>query len=325
MALDEFTLIERYFAGRGPRREDVAVGVGDDAAVLRVPPGHELVATMDTLVEGVHFLPGTDASELGHKALAVSLSDLAAMGAEPAWTTLALTLPRADAEWLEAFCDGFFGLAAEHGVELVGGDTTRGPLALTVQAEGLVPAGTALRRGGARPGDALFVTGTLGDAGLGLELAQGTLAVADPHATYLRARFRRPRPRVREGRLLRGLARAAIDVSDGLAADLGHILEASRVAATVELARLPVSAALRAGAGDDARARRYALGAGEDYELCFSVDPAAEPRLREAFAGLDCGLTRIGAVEPGSGLRIVDPDGRDVALDITGYRHFDGE
>jgi len=224
--LSEFDLIRAHFAHLGAGRADVVLGVGDDCALLRVPAGQELAVSIDTLVAGVHFLPSVDPEALGHKCLAVGLSDLAAMGAEPAWATLALTLPREDPRWLGAFAAGFAALAREHGLALVGGDTTHGPLSISVQVHGLVPAGQAIRRAGARPGDLVGVSGTLGDAGLALRhLLAGEAVAADS-----RARLERPTPRVALGLALRGLATAMIDISDGLAADLGHILEESGAA-----------------------------------------------------------------------------------------------
>ncbi len=317
MPPSEFDLIDRHFAGhdRGP---GVRLGVGDDAALLAPPDsGESLAVTIDTLVAGVHFAPDADPASLGHKLLAVSLSDLAAMGARPAWATLALTLPAIDEAWLAAFAGGLLGLAAEHGVALVGGDTTRGPLTLTLQAAGHVPADRALRRSGARPGDAVCVTGTLGDAALALDPPAGLDAA---EADWLRARLDRPTPRVAAGLALRGLARAAIDVSDGLAADLGHVLAASGVGTTVELERLPLGAPLRrlAAAGD----WRLPLAGGDDYELCFTL-PAA--RLDD-LGDLDLGVpvTRVGTVEAAPGLRLVAPDGRPYALERAGYDHFGG-
>lgn len=339
----EFDLISRYFA-RPPTRADVALGAGrDDAALLRVPSGQELVVSIDTLVEGTHFLPGADPAGLGHKALAVNLSDLAAMGAEPAWATLALTLPAPDERWLARFCEGFGALAREYGVDLVGGDTTRGPLSITVQAHGFVPAGAAFRRDAARPGDLVYVTGTLGDAGLALVLARAGDAIACPPAfrERLAARLDRPVPRVREALRLRGLVHAAIDLSDGLYADLGHVLRASGVAATIEADKLPLSDALRGclrdrGAevarwldpGVDAETAerllaRFALSAGDDYELCLTVPPGCASGLEAALDGAGCAWARIGTIGTGSGLRCLLADGTDYTPARAGYDQFD--
>jgi thiamine-monophosphate kinase len=320
--LSEFALIERYFAHSAVQRGDVALGVGDDAALLRVPPGVELAATVDTLIEGVHFLPGADPESLGHKALAVNLSDLAAMGAEPAWVSLALTLPGADERWLEGFARGFHALAGAHGVQLVGGDTTRGALSISVQAFGFVPAGEALRRSAARPGDLIYVTGTLGDAGLGLEAALGRLAAGSEQAAWLVGRLNRPTPRIAAGLALRGIAHAAIDISDGLRADLGHILAASGVGATVHVERLPLSPAFIALAGGEA-GWEVALSAGDDYELCFTVPVAREAQLARALADFGCACTRIGVIEEQPGLRLLRASGSAFVPEAGGgYEHF---
>ena len=319
MALSEFDLIDRFFRRCGAAREDVALGVGDDAALLQVPADMELALTMDTLVEGVHFLAGSDPYSLGHKTLAVNLSDLAAMGAEPAWATLALTLPRSDQAWLEAFSEGFCGLARESGVQLVGGDTTRGPLALSVEAKGLVPAGKALRRGGARPGDLVYVSGDLGDAALALRALRDGLAVDD--LDYLRDRLERPKPRLALGRGLRGLATAAIDISDGLAADLGHILDASGVGAAIKLDRLPLSDPLVAHIG---RSGDWSLplSGGDDYELCFTMPQGNLEELEELAVELPHRIHPIGSITKKPGLQIQAADGSDYRPYGSGYDHF---
>jgi len=311
----EFDLIDRYFTGLD-RREGVLLGVGDDAALLASPDGGEaLVVTIDTLVSGIHFDPACDPAALGHKLLAVSLSDLAAMGAEPLWATLALTLPSADEAWLDGFSAGLVTLAQEHGVALVGGDTTRGPLTLTLQAAGRVPPEQALRRSGARPGDAIYVTGTLGDAALAL---RDPTDLADGERSRLRARLERPTPRVAAGLALRGLASAAIDISDGLAADLGHVLDASRVGATVELAVLPLSSPLQqiVATGDWA----LPLAGGDDYELCFTLPEGRTAELEQLDLGVE--FTRIGTVDTEPGLRLLAPDGSPYQPAQAGYDHF---
>ncbi|MEJ2687038.1 MAG: thiamine-phosphate kinase, partial [Gammaproteobacteria bacterium] len=306
--------------------EDVVLGVGDDAALLRVPPGRELTVAMDTLVDGVHFPHGTDPAAIGHKALAVNLSDLAAMGADPAWATLALTLPQPDTDWLEAFARGFSALAQRFDVQLVGGDLTRGPLTVTVQAHGLVPPQGALRRAGARAGDEIYVTGTLGDAGLALRLLQEDIAVATMQRDFLVARLEYPQPRVQAGAALRGLAGAAIDLSDGLLADLGHILEQSGVGATLWVDRLPRSVAFRetleGRPGLEAEWDGLPLAAGDDYELCFTAAPARRAAVQEALSGLDCGYLKVGVVEQAAGLRCVHDDGSPCVAGAAGYRHF---
>lgn len=318
--MNEFDLIRRHFAGQGVRRADVPLGIGDDAALLTPPPGQSLAVTVDTLHSGVHFAADIPPADLGHKALAVNLSDLAAMGAEPAWATLALSLPQADEAWLAAFAEGFFSLAERFGVQLVGGDTTRGPLSVTVQLQGFVPPAQALRRDGARPGDHLFVTGSLGDAGAGLAIEQGRLALSGPPAAALLARLRRPTPRIKAGLALRGLASAAIDISDGLAQDLGHILAASGVGAELEIDVLPLSGALRA-AGID-RPWRLAASAGDDYELCFTAPADADLGVA---AALDCPVTRIGRITAKPGQHWLDADGQPCEPPPRGWDHFAGD
>ena len=318
--MGEFELIERYFAKVGPGRADVVLGVGDDAALLTVPAGHELAACTDTLVDGRHFPAVTRADDIGWRALAVNLSDLAAMGATPAWATLALTLPAVDEDWLEGFVAGFAALATQHQVALVGGDTTRGPLTITVQALGFVPAGTALRRGGARPGDLLYVTGWPGDAAAGLALIEGRLAGQGANRAALEGKFRRPEPRLGFGTRLRGVASACIDISDGLAADLGRLAAASGVGATVRAAELPLSRALFALAGED-RAREFALGGGDDYELLFTVPPAARAALAAVTASAGAPACHcIGEIAAGRGVRIQGERG-ELALP-RGWDHF---
>ncbi len=322
MPASEFSLIDRYFAAHGPRRSDVALGIGDDCALLIPPVGQQLVVTMDTLVADVHFFAHADPEGLGHKALAVNLSDLAAMGATPAWATLALTLPRADEDWLERFCRGLFALADRCDMQLVGGDTTRGPTTvITVQAHGFVPPGLALRRDGARPGDGIYVTGTPGDAGLALAAAQGKATVAPEQRAYVQQRLERPEPRLAEGVALRGVASAAIDISDGLAQDLGHILERSSVGARLEVERLPLSLALRASLDRDA-AMIIALTSGDDYELCFTVPPERAAGLESMVSGWKCRCTRIGVITAEPGLQRIRADGSAFHLERLGYDHF---
>lgn len=325
MGLGEFGLIERYFNAPGdeaaPRRADVALGIGDDAALLAVPAGMQLVAALDTLVEGRHFPPGTPPASTGHRALAVNLSDLAAMGAAPAWFLLSLTLPAADEAFLGPFAAGLHRLARQHGVALVGGDTTAGPLTVAVQALGLVEPGTALRRSGGRAGDLLFVSGTPGDAAAGLRIAMDTLPGGSPEQRRaLLDRFHYPEPRVALGRALRGIASACIDVSDGLAADALKLAAASGCGARIESAQLPLSTALCAVAGD-ALARELALNGGDDYELCFTVPPGNEARLRAALQDVKCAATCIGRLETRAGLRLF-AGGTEIAFTPRGFDHF---
>lgn len=322
--LGEFELIKRYFVQ--PRTTSTAalgvkLGIGDDAALLQVPPGTELVAAVDTIVAGRHFLESAAAYAIGYRALAVNLSDLAAMGADPAWATLALTLPQADSAWLQGFAAGFADLAAEHGVTLVGGDTTSGPLTISVQIMGTVPCGSALRRDTARAGDLLAVTGTLGDAGAGLAIATGRLVVdaSDVSAALLR-RFEYPTPRVSFGRSARGIASAAMDLSDGLAGDLPKLASASGLQARVHVEQLPLSSALCA-AVDKRRAREWALSAGDDYELLLAVPSSRWSDLKAHAAQLNLTLCIIGELCPGNGIEWLH-DGEPFAAPANGFDHF---
>ncbi len=323
MSSSEFKLIEHYFVrpAHAQRNRGVVLGIGDDAALLSVPAGQELAVSVDTLVAGIHFPEHTAPADIGHKALAVNLSDMAAMGAEPRWATLALTLPEVDAAWLEGFSAGFFALAERYNVTLVGGDTTRGPLSITVQMHGLVPQGQALRRAGARPGDLIYVTGELGDAGLALRSLQGEIRLSPEYAAYSLARLNRPEPRIAAGLALRGIAHAAIDISDGLAADLGHILTASKVGATLHLERLPLSAGV-ASAVKKTGDWSLPLSAGDDYELCFTVPVKNESGLHDVLEHFACRSTCIGIIESTPGLRCELADGKIVTPDMKGYEHF---
>ena len=298
-------------------RPDVALAIGDDCALLEVPEGMQLAVSTDTLVAGVHFPPETAAADIGYKALAVNLSDLAAMGAEPAWFSLALTVPEMDWDWLRGFADGLLELAKEHDIALVGGDTTRGPLSITVTVHGLVPAGQALRRSGARAGNDIWVTGSLGDAAAALRQLGGPM-----QSMKLRHRLNRPTPRVQAGVALRGLAHAAIDVSDGLAQDLGHILAASGVGAELDLGRLPVSSSLLDFFPDDDARWRLQLAGGDDYELCFTAPASEAFAIELAMAQLGVSASVIGHITAEPGLRCLTPAGDLLALENTGYRHF---
>lgn len=316
--LDESAIIERYFR-RPSGRDDVLLGIGDDAALLAPPAGQALVAAVDTLVEGTHFYPGTEPRALGHRVLAVNLSDLAAMGAEPAWCLLSLCLPQPDDSWLADFADGLFALSGRHGVALVGGDTVRGPLALTVSLHGFVPADQAILRSGAMPGDGIWITGTPGDAVAG-RLAQAAGAdAADPAVATLLQRFLYPEPRVAAGLSLRGLASAMIDVSDGLHQDLERLLAASGVGGELAVEELPLSSALKARAGGDAAT--LALTGGDDYELCFTLPGRHAGRLEELSRSWDFPVTRIGTVIAGSGLVMLRA-GQPWPLPPGSYRHF---
>ncbi|MEO7063866.1 MAG: thiamine-phosphate kinase [Dokdonella sp.] len=325
----EFDLIEIIRAHCAVVRADVRLGIGDDAAILGVPPGHDLIVSTDTLVAGVHFPLQTSARDLGWKSLAVNLSDLAAMGASPAWALLALTLPEADRAFVEGFAEGFAELAAQHHVALVGGDTTSGPLSVTVVVHGFVPTGHALRRDRAQVGDAVFVTGTLGDAAAGLRCVNVRDSRADalfnaPPGTReeLLARLQRPTPRIAAGHALRDLASACIDVSDGLLADLGHIAERSGVGIEIDALQLPVSSSLLSLFDASERLVLQASG-GDDYELAFTASPARAAGVLRDLARAGCGATRIGRVVAGESVRLLDADGLQIVLPRRGWEHFE--
>ena len=317
----EFDLIDLIRARCAIKRDDVVLGIGDDAALLAVPAGQLLAVSTDTLVAGVHFPLPTSAHDIGWKALAVNLSDLASIGATPAWATLNLTLPHAEARWVQEFADGFVALAREHKVALVGGDTTQGPLSISVTVHGFVPPGAALLRRGARVGDAVYVTGTLGDAAAGLQFAAASTLAAAPAAAALVQRLNRPTPRVAAGLALRGRASACIDISDGLVADLGHICAASGVGAELDADALPASPALLASFARDAR-REFQLAGGDDYELCFTIAESAAEAALTGLARSNCAVTRIGRIVAGSGVHVLDAQGTTVSPPRSGWEHF---
>lgn len=324
----EFDLIELIRTRCSVARADVRLGIGDDAALLLPPAGHELAVSTDTLVAGVHFPLGTSARDLGWKALAVNLSDLAAMGATPAWALLSLTLPESAREFVDGFAQGFAELAAQHGVALVGGDTTRGPLAVGVTVHGFVPPGRALRRDGARAGDLVFVTGTLGDAAAGLrcldradERAAALFNAPSDTREALIGRLNRPTPRIAAGAALRELASACIDVSDGLLADLGHVAARSGVGIELDADSLPASSALLALFERDERLLLQAAG-GDDYELAFCVPPTRAGDVQRDLARIGGGATRIGRVVEGERVRVFDRDGAELVFERGGWNHF---
>lgn len=310
----EFDLISRIHS-HVRSRPDVVLGIGDDAALLQVPPGWQLVVTADTLNAGVHFPETTAPADIGWKALAVNLSDLAAMGASPAWCTLSLSLPNADDAWVDQFLDGFMTLADQHGIALVGGDTTRGPLSISVTAMGLVEAGCALRRDTAQVGDDVWVTGTLGDAALALEavLQERDVSMA------LRKRLDRPMPRVAVGQRISGLVHACIDVSDGVVADLDHVCERSGVGAEIHMADLPCSIELAAMPAP----QRWPLQtSGDDYELCFTAPRRNRDQIVQALDFTEVYATRIGRIVAGQGVAALDGEGTPWQPPSTGYTHF---
>ncbi len=314
----EFELIARYFT-RPTRR--AVLGVGDDAALFRVGKGMELAVSTDMLVSGTHFFADADPRRLGHKTLAVNLSDMAAMGARPRWALLSLALPKVDSAWLRAFSSGFHALADAHEVELIGGDTTRGPLNLCVTIFGEVPRGRALRRDRARVGDDVWVSGELGSAALAVALQQGRISMAAAVAERCKRSLDRPQPRVALGLGLRGLANAAIDISDGLVADLGHICERSSLGADVWFDRIPGAKALAAVA-DRKLAERALVAGGDDYELCFTASVKHRARIEALGARVGVRLQRIGSMRKGQGVSLFDGDGRARAVQVRGFDHF---
>ena len=323
MACGEFELITRYFDRVTSSRRDVEKGIGDDCALLNLPEKQTLAISTDTLVAGVHFLRGIHPADLGYKALAVNLSDLAAMGADPAWLTLALTLPEVDEAWLKDFSDSLFELLDYYNMQLIGGDTTRGPLSLTLGIHGLVPQGRALKRSGARPGDWIYVTGTLGDSAAGLALLQHRIRIDDPavHEALIK-RHLRPMPRILQGQALRDLASAAIDISDGLISDLGHILKASGCGARLNLDALPLSDVLKKHF-DPEQILRWALSGGEDYELCFTVPEINRGALDIALGHYGVPFTCVGQLDPQSEGMTLLQDGKPVEINLKGFDHFD--
>ena len=316
----EFELIARHFTRPAA---NAVLGVGDDCALVDVTNGMDLAVSTDTMVSGTHFFPDVDPENLGHKALAVNLSDMAAMGAMPYWAMLALTVPNVNHEWLAAFAKGFFDLAQEYNVSLIGGDTTRGPLTLTVTIMGEVPAGAALRRSGAKVGNDVWVSGNVGDAALAVAHRHGRLVLAENDYREAVMRLYEPSPRVALGQALRGLATAAIDVSDGLLADLTHICRLSGVGATVELASVPVSA-IGARHIDTDAGRNAIVGGGDDYELCFTAHANSRDSIQELTDILGIPITRIGQIKRGKGVSLLGGDGKPVKIDGRGYDHFKG-
>ncbi|MDO8413685.1 MAG: thiamine-phosphate kinase [Gallionellaceae bacterium] len=337
--MSEFDLIRRYFTRATP---NTVLGIGDDAALVRINGDMKLAISTDMLVSGTHFFADADPYMLGHKTLAVNLSDMAAMGAQPRWVTLAAALPTVDEAWLAQFSAGFFALADEYQVELIGGDTTRGPLTLCVTILGEVPHGAALRREGAQIGDDIWVSGRLGDAALALAHMQGHIHLAEKEFAACAPALHQPSPRVALGLALRGVAHSVIDISDGLLADLGHILQCSNVGAEIQFDMLPISDVMRTlsraivhpsplggGVGGEggfdllpALAQRCILSGGDDYELCFTVPEAQRPRIEKISTQLNLPLTRIGVIVPGSGCRVLSTDGSIISIQEAGYDHF---
>ncbi|MDQ1363719.1 MAG: thiamine-monophosphate kinase [Pseudomonadota bacterium] len=319
-AVSEFDLINHYFKSFACKRTDVLLGIGDDCALLQPPAGKQLAMTADTLVAGVHFPVNTSAFDIGYKSLAVNLSDLAAMGAEPAWAILAITLPAADESWLQEFMRGFSVLADEYGVQLIGGDTTSGPLSITVQLTGFVTSSQVLRRDTAKPGDKIYVSGTLGDAALGLKKVLGQL-VTKNSLVHCVSRLNRPVPRVALGRELSAISQCGIDISDGLVADLGHIANASGCAANIYLSKLPLSDELRNFYGNDVDWSVIVAG-GDDYELCFTLPSENELSIKVMADKCCMQMSCIGEIISGHGIHCFDAAGMEVVFENTGYNHF---
>ena len=322
MSVPEFELIQRFFNRQIQGKPDIVLGVGDDAALISTPSNEQLLIAIDTLVKGVHFPETTSPYDIGWKALAVNLSDLAAMGGEPAWFTLALTLPESTETWLTEFSRGLFDLANQYNLPLIGGDTTRGPLTVTIQIAGYVPAGQALLRAGASPGDHIYVTGCLGDATLALQLLAGEIPASAVDYPELLAHLNRPLPRIAEGRALRGIASCAIDISDGLLADLQHILDASDCGAEIFQERLPLSPSARKLLDRYPELWRAMISGGDDYQLCFCVAPENIARLTQTVQQHDFQFTEIGRVCAARELWCLDAMGKPVDISARGYTHF---
>ncbi|EGR0635545.1 thiamine-phosphate kinase [Vibrio vulnificus] len=317
----EFNLIEKYFVGRQAQRKDVHLAAGDDCALVKAPANVQIAISTDTLVCGTHFLADADPAWVAHKALASNISDLAAMGATPAWVSFALTMPQADEAWLAPFCYGFFKLADYFGIQLIGGDTTKGPLSLTMTVQGFVPEGKAITRSGAKPGDYVFVTGTLGDAKAGLDVILDSNLRTRPAAQALEKAHYMSMPRILAGQALVGLASAAIDISDGLIADLGHILNRSQVGVSLDVSKLPISSELLSFLTERETALQYALTSGEEYELCFTVPEEARGTIESALAHVGCKVTCIGQIRPYGFFELHD-DGTKLNWDLSGFDHF---
>ncbi|GMM83510.1 thiamine-phosphate kinase [Pseudoalteromonas sp. MTN2-4] len=319
--MKEFELINRFFTGRGITRRDVDLGIGDDCALVTIPEGCQLAVTTDTLVEGVHFFSDISPKALGHRILAVNLSDLAAMGAEPAWISIGLTLPNVDETWLEQFTEGMHDIAEYYNVQLIGGDTTQGPLTITVCAKGIVPKGKALTRSGAKVGDWLYVTGDLGDAALAIEARKQGWELSDEDRSYTQKKFDYPAPQVAAGQVLRGLANSAIDISDGLLADLNHILTHSGVGATIHADKVPLSHALKNLPDEEVRLM-LAMAYGDDYQLLFTVPDSNRVAVEKRLAEYGVTPTCIGQINANAGDVSLLYKDKPWPFPATGFEHF---
>ena len=318
--LSEFDLIARYFVRPSHPKNRAMLGIGDDCALLAQQSGMQLAISSDMLVEGRHFFTGADPFKLGHKSLAVNLSDLAAMGAEPVAFTLALSLPSVDEAWLAEFSRGLFALADAHDCELVGGDTTKGPLNICITVFGRIPVGEALRRDAALPGDDIWISGSLGDARLALAVLYGEQQLDADALAEAAIRLHTPQPRVALGLALRGIAHAALDVSDGLIGDLGHILKRSRVGATLSVDALPAGPMLQRQPPE--LRRRFTLAGGDDYELCFTAPASRRDDVLGAALAAGTTVTRIGTIDAETGTRLCDAEGRPISLQLSSFDHF---
>lgn len=320
----EFNLIEKYLVARQAQRKDVLLAAGDDCALVQPPDNVALAISTDTLVAGTHFLSSAKPEWVAHKALASNLSDLAAMGATPAWVSLALTLPEADEAWLEQFSSAFFKLADYFGIQLIGGDTTKGPLSLSLTVQGFVPKKKALTRHTAQVGDWIYVTGNLGDSRAGLDVILDATQGSRPYAQQLEERHFLSTPRVLVGQALLDIASAAIDISDGLISDLGHILQRSHVGASIDVAELPLSSELLQFLGNTSLAQQYALTSGEEYELCFTVPQEFRGMLDSTLAHCGCKITCIGQIRP-AGTLDIHRSGQPLDWQLQGFDHFQSQ
>lgn len=322
MAKNEFDIIKHYFTQQQLQRDDVALAIGDDCALVDVPADYHVAVSTDSLVAGTHFLVDADPALVAYKALASNLSDLAAMGATPAWVSLALTLPTIDEAWLAPFCHSFFELANRYNIQLIGGDTTKGPLSITLTVQGLVPRGQALTRSGAQVGDDVYVTGNLGDSAAGLALILNQQQCDANLTSVLVDRHFKAAPRISVGEALRGIASAALDISDGVVADVKHIVDRSKVAIDIDVEQLPLSAELLAFCdGDRQRAQQLALSSGEEYELCFTAATANRDAIKAALAHTNVKYSCIGKVKAGSGLSLLQL-GEPLTWQLSGWDHF---
>lgn len=317
----EFNLIEKYFVNRQKQRKDVILAAGDDCALVKVPENLSVAISTDTLVAGTHFLSDADPAWVAHKALASNISDLAAMGATPSWVSLALTMPEPDEAWLAPFCNAFFELADYYGIQLIGGDTTKGPLSITLTIQGLVDADKALRRDGAQVGDWVYVSGDLGDSKAGLDVVLDNSLRSKPFAGQLEKRHYLATPRVLVGQALLNLASSAIDISDGLISDIKHILQRSQVGVSLDVAQLPVSNELIQFVGSTTAAQQYALTSGEEYELCFTVPEQNKGSIESALAHCGAKITCIGQIRP-QGTFELHNNGQPIDWHLSGYDHF---